>query len=91
MEFKGIYVALVTPFYRGKINESKLRELVQFQIENGINGIVPCGTTGESPSLSQSEKERVIEIVVEEAKGKTQIVAGTGTNNTDVCFNCFHE
>jgi len=83
MNFEGTFVALVTPFEEGKINETKIRELVRFQIENGTNGIVPCGTTGESPTLTEEEKNRVIEIVTEEANGEAIVVAGTGTNNTE--------
>jgi len=83
MKLEGTFAALVTPFKNGKINEEKIRELVRFQIENGTDGIVPCGTTGESPALSEEEKNRVIEIVVEEAKGKALVIAGTGTNNTE--------
>lgn len=83
MKLEGTFVALVTPFKNGKINEEKIRELVRFHVENGTDGIVPCGTTGESPALSDDEKNRVIEIVIEEAKGKAKVVAGTGTNNTD--------
>ncbi len=83
MNLEGTFVALVTPFKNGKINEEKIRELVRFQIENGTDGIVPCGTTGESPALSEEEKNRVIEIVIEEAKGKALVIAGTGTNNTE--------
>jgi len=83
MNLEGTFVALVTPFKNGKINEEKIRELVRFQIENGTDGIVPCGTTGESPALREEEKNRVIEIVIEEAKGKALVIAGTGTNNTE--------
>ena len=83
MNLEGTFVALVTPFKNGKINEEKIRELVRLQIENGTDGIVPCGTTGESPALSEEEKNRVIEIVIEEAKGKALVIAGTGTNNTE--------
>jgi len=83
MKLEGTFVALVTPFKDGKINEEKIRELVRFQIENGTDGIVPCGTTGESPALTEEEKNLVIEIVVEEAKGKALVIAGTGTNNTE--------
>jgi len=83
MKLAGSFVALITPFINGVLNEQKVRELVNFQIENGTDGIVPCGTTGESPSLSDDEKNRIIEIVIEEAKGKAVVVAGTGTNNTE--------
>jgi 4-hydroxy-tetrahydrodipicolinate synthase len=80
--FKGSIVAIITPFKDGQVDEAKLRELVQFQIENGTNGIVPCGTTGESPTLTPLEHNRVIEIVCEEAKGKLPVIAGTGSNST---------
>lgn len=83
MKLAGSYVALVSPFRDGKINEEKIRELVKFHIENGTDGIVACGTTGESPTLSDDEKNRIIEIVIEEGKDKITIVAGTGTNNTE--------
>ena len=82
MEFKGTYVAMVTPFTdENKINEEKLREMVEFQIENGTTGLVPCGTTGESPTLSWEEHRQVIKIVVNAAKGKAQVIAGAGSNN----------
>lgn len=82
MKLEGSFVALVTPFKSGLLNEEKTRELVRFQIDNGTDGIVACGTTGESPTLSEDEKNRVIEIVIEESKGKAAVVAGTGTNDT---------
>ncbi len=82
MKLEGSFVALVTPFKNGQLNEQKIRELVKFQIDNGTDGLVPCGTTGESPTLSEEEKNRVIEIVIAEAKGKATVVAGTGTNDT---------
>ncbi len=80
--FKGAIVAIVTPFKNDGVDEEKLRELVEFQIENGINGIVPCGTTGESPTLDNDEHVRVIEICVETAKKRVPIIAGTGSNST---------
>ncbi|MFA5857592.1 MAG: 4-hydroxy-tetrahydrodipicolinate synthase [Elusimicrobiota bacterium] len=79
---KGSFVALVTPFKNNKVDEEKLRELVEFQIKNGTNGLVPCGTTGESPTLSYEEHERVIEVVVEQAKKRVPVIAGTGANST---------
>jgi len=82
MKLEGSFVALVTPFKNGQINEGKIRELVQFQLQNGTDGLVPCGTTGESPTLTEEEKYRLFEIVIEEAKGKATVVAGTGTNDT---------
>jgi 4-hydroxy-tetrahydrodipicolinate synthase len=80
--FKGAIVALVTPFKNNKIDEDKLRELVEFQILNGIKGIVPCGTTGESPTLDNDEHIRVIEICVDAADKRVPIIAGTGSNST---------
>jgi 4-hydroxy-tetrahydrodipicolinate synthase len=81
-EFKGSIVAIVTPFRNNQVDEAKLRELVKFQIENGTRGIVPCGTTGESPTLDHNEHDRVIEIVIEAAGGKVPVIAGTGSNST---------
>ena len=80
--FKGSIVALVTPFTNGKVDEKKLRELVEFQIENGTSGIVPCGTTGESPTLDNNEHHEVIRICVEAANKRIPIIAGTGSNST---------
>ncbi|MBP6125226.1 MAG: 4-hydroxy-tetrahydrodipicolinate synthase [Leptotrichiaceae bacterium] len=84
MKFKGSYVALITPFKEnGELDEYKIRELVNYHIENGTSGIVPCGTTGEAPTLTFSEHEKVIKIVVEEVKGRIQVIAGAGSNNTN--------
>lgn len=80
--FKGSIVALVTPFTNGKVDKKKLRELVEFQIENGTSGIVPCGTTGESPTLDNDEHHEVIKICVEAAGKRVPIIAGTGSNST---------
>ena len=82
--FKGSIVALVTPFSDkgGKVDEMTLRKLVKFHIDNGTSGIVPCGTTGESPTLDYEEHDRVIEVCVEAANGKIPIIAGTGSNST---------
>jgi len=80
--FKGSIVALITPFKNGKVDENKLRELVEFQIENGTSGIVPCGTTGESPTLDYNEHNRVVEVCVEAAGKRVPIIAGTGSNST---------
>jgi 4-hydroxy-tetrahydrodipicolinate synthase len=80
----GTYTAIVTPFNRkGRVDEKKLAELVEFQIKNGIDGIVPVGTTGESPTLSHAEHIRVIEVAVKAAKQRCHIMAGTGSNSTD--------
>ncbi|RMF60392.1 MAG: 4-hydroxy-tetrahydrodipicolinate synthase [Calditrichaeota bacterium] len=81
--FSGAIPALVTPFTpSGELNEEKVRDLVRFHIEKGSHAIVPAGTTGESPTLSEEEKIRLFEIVVDEANGKIPVIAGTGGNNT---------
>jgi 4-hydroxy-tetrahydrodipicolinate synthase len=82
--FSGSFTALITPFRSGEIDEPALRRLVDFQIENGIRGLVPCGTTGESVTLTEAEHDRVIEIVVDQAAGRVPVIAGTGSNNTAV-------
>jgi len=80
--FQGVLTALATPFRDGAIDEKALRGLVARQIDAGIDGLVPCGSTGESATLSHEEHERVIEIVVEAADGRVPVVAGTGSNST---------
>ena len=80
--FQGSIVALVTPFRGGKVDETKLRELVDFHAAQGTDAIVPCGTTGESPTLSHDEHKRVVEIVIEAARGRVPVIAGTGSNST---------
>jgi 4-hydroxy-tetrahydrodipicolinate synthase len=80
--FQGSLVAMVTPFRDGRVDEAKLRELVDFHVAHGTDGLVPCGTTGESPTLSHDEHKRVVEIVVEQAAGRIPVVAGTGSNST---------
>ncbi len=80
--FEGSIVALVTPFKNGKVDEAKLRELVEFHIKNGTSGIVPCGTTGESATLTHEEHNRVIEVVIEAARKRIKVIAGTGSNST---------
>ncbi len=81
--FQGAFTALVTPFGKdGSVDEDSLRRLVDFQIDEGISGIVPMGTTGESPTVSHDENIEVIRIVVEEARGRVPVVAGTGSNST---------
>ncbi len=83
MIFKGAYTALITPFKKdGGIDEKKLRELVNFQINSGISGLVPMGTTGESPTVSTESHIRIIEIVMEEADHRVPVIAGTGSNST---------
>lgn len=80
--FKGTFVALVTPFKDGLVDFDTLDTLVDFQIKAGIEGIVPCGTTGESPTLSHEEHDAVIARVIKRAKGKIHVMAGTGSNST---------
>jgi 4-hydroxy-tetrahydrodipicolinate synthase len=80
--FQGSFVAMVTPFRNGKVDEAKLRELVELHVANGTDGLIPCGTTGESPSLDHDEHRRVVETVVEAARGRIRVVAGTGSNST---------
>jgi 4-hydroxy-tetrahydrodipicolinate synthase len=80
--FQGSFVALVTPFRNGKVDEAKLRELVELHVANGTDGLIPCGTTGESPSLNHDEHRRVVEIVIEAARSRIRVVAGTGSNST---------
>lgn len=81
--FKGSYVALITPFKNGKVDYPALRRLVDFQIQAGTSGIVPCGTTGESPTLTHDEHKDVIAATVEAAAGRVPVIAGTGSNSTD--------
>ena len=80
--FKGSNVALLTPFKNNKLDEDCYIKLINFHIENGTNGLVPAGTTGESPTLSHEEHEKVIELCIKEAKGKIPVIAGTGSNST---------
>ena len=80
--FKGSNVALVTPFKNNKLDEDSYIKLIHFHIENGTNGLVPAGTTGESPTLSHDEHQRVIDLCVKESNGKLPIIAGTGSNST---------
>ncbi|MBT1073259.1 4-hydroxy-tetrahydrodipicolinate synthase [Pelotalea chapellei] len=80
--FKGSIVAIVTPFKNGTVDEETLRQLVEFQIENGTDAIVPCGTTGESSTLDYDEHDRVIEIVIQQVNKRVPVIAGTGSNST---------
>ncbi|MCA9090565.1 MAG: 4-hydroxy-tetrahydrodipicolinate synthase [Planctomycetaceae bacterium] len=80
--FAGLTVALVTPFKNGEVDEAALRKLVDAQVEAGTGTVSPCGTTGESPTLSHEEHERVINIVCEQAAGRIRVMAGTGSNST---------
>ena len=80
--FKGAFVAIVTPFIDGKLDEQGLKDLIEFQIAGGTRGIVPCGTTGESATLSHEEHHRVVELTVETVNGRVPVLAGTGSNST---------
>ena len=80
--FKGSNVALVTPFKNNKLDEDSYIKLIHFHIENGTSGLVPAGTTGESPTLSHDEHQRVIDLCVKESNGKLPVIAGTGSNST---------
>ena len=81
-KFAGSFVALVTPFRNGKIDEAKVRELVELHVATGTDGVIPCGTTGESPTLSHEEHKHLVEIVVEAARKRVHVIAGTGSNST---------
>jgi len=80
--FEGAHTALVTPFNNNRFDEAAFERLIEFQIENGISGIVPVGTTGESPTLDHEEHARVVELAVKHAKGRCKVIAGTGSNST---------
>ncbi len=81
--FEGSITALITPFENGRVDEAAFQKFVQWQIDQGTEAVVPCGTTGESPTLSHDEHMRVTELCVEVAKGKVPVIAGTGSNATD--------
>lgn len=80
--FHGALTAIITPFRDGAVDEAALRELVEWQIQSGIDGLVPCGSTGESATLSHTEHERVIKITIEQTRKRVPVVAGTGSNST---------
>lgn len=80
--FAGTHTAIVTPFRNGQIDEAALKALIDFQFDNGVSGVVPCGTTGESPTLDHDEHTRVIKLTVENARGRGVVMAGTGSNST---------
>ena len=82
MLFSGVMTAIVTPFRDGKVDEEAFRRLIDWQIEEGVNGLVPVGTTGESATLSHEEHRQVIEICVDQEKGRVKVLAGAGSNNT---------
>ena len=81
--FKGSNVALITPFSNNKVDEENYIKIINFHLENGTNGLVPVGTTGESPTLSHDEHQRLIEICIKESNGKIPVIAGTGSNSTE--------
>ncbi|MDA0782321.1 MAG: 4-hydroxy-tetrahydrodipicolinate synthase [Rickettsiales bacterium] len=85
--FKGAITALITPFKDGKVDERKFADFVQWQIKEGIHGLVPCGTTGESPTLTHERHNQVIDICVEAAEGKVPVIAGAGSNSTAEAIN----
>ena len=82
-KYKGSFVALITPFLNNKIDETGFQKFVDWQILEGTNGLVPCGTTGESPTLSHDEHERLIDLTIEVANGRVPVMAGTGSNSTE--------
>jgi 4-hydroxy-tetrahydrodipicolinate synthase len=81
--FQGYFTALITPFRNGKVDEKRYQALVEWQIGEGIHGLVPCGTTGESPTLSHKEHTRLVELALEVAKGRVPVIAGAGSNSTE--------
>jgi len=80
---KGSFTALITPFKNGKIDEESFRSFIDFQIDEGIHGVVPVGTTGESPTLSHEEHKQAVEICIDQANKRVPVIAGTGSNNTE--------
>ena len=81
--FKGVFTAIVTPFKEdGSVDEECLKKLIDFNIRGGVSGIVPCGTTGESPTLDHDEHDKVIELTVKHVNGRVPVIAGTGSNST---------
>lgn len=81
--FQGSFVAIITPFKNGKIDEKAYGDLIEFHVSNGTDGIVPCGTTGESATLSNDEHNRLVRLTVEASAGRVPVIAGTGSNSTD--------
>ena len=88
--FQGSYVALITPFKDGALDEAAFRKLVSWQIAEGTNGLIPVGTTGESPTLSHDEHKQVVEWCIDEAAGRVPIIAGAGSNSTDEAVDFVH-
>lgn len=81
--FSGTFTAVVTPFKDGGVDEAALRSLIRFGVDGGVSGFVPCGTTGESPTLSHEEHNRVVELTVKEVAGQVKVIAGAGSNSTE--------
>ncbi|MGO8877938.1 MAG: 4-hydroxy-tetrahydrodipicolinate synthase [Desulfomonilaceae bacterium] len=81
--FSGAFTAIVTPFKNGQVDEKSLKNLIRFGMDGGVSGFIPCGTTGESPTLSHDEHNRVVELTVKEVAGQVKVIAGTGSNSTD--------
>ena len=84
---QGLYTALITPFRNGKVDEKAFQEFVSWQIAEGVHGLVPCGTTGESPTLSHEEHKRIVERCVAGVKKRVPVIAGTGSNSTRECID----
>src|SRR4028118_1333081 len=84
--FSGTFTALVTPFRNGEVDVEALEGMVEFQIQHGVSGLVPCGTTGETPAMSEAEDRLVVETVLRVAAGRVPVVAGTGSNSTDMAI-----
>ena len=82
-KFEGVYTALITPFKAGKIDDKAYQSFIDWQITQGVHGVVPCGTTGESPTLTYEEHTRVIDLCIEATKGRVPVMAGTGANSTE--------
>lgn len=85
--FEGSMVAMVTPFRDGRVDEAKIGELVEFHVKNGTDAIIPCGTTGESPTLSHDEHMQVVQVTIKAAAGRVPVIAGTGSNSTAEAIN----
>jgi 4-hydroxy-tetrahydrodipicolinate synthase len=84
--FSGTFTALVTPFRNGEVDVEALEGMVEFQIQHGVSGLVPCGTTGETPAMSEAEDRVVVETVMRVADGRVPVIAGTGSNSTDMAI-----
>ena len=91
MNYQGSYCALITPFKNGSIDKDSFINIVKWHITQGTKGIVPCGTTGESPTLSHNEHKEIVELAVEAAEKKMQVIAGTGSNSTDEAISLLRE